>query len=333
MCMVTLHTKSHCCRAVVVQHGKRRRQCKSCKQTWSIRQKRRGRKPVRVHPTVETIALSSHETLRHRAKRLHKGRETIRRRHARNLEMLYRKLPQPEAPPQKLIAVIDGKAFRFGTEEYTVYLIALRSVHGTYACVMEPVFLPGHESTAGWNIAFDALSVSIRRRIYAVVVDGIVSLERIAKERGWKLQRCHFHLIKTLQSLRGKRWARVRQKQLRENMYQLIREALRTSDEDRAQKIRLHIQQLVADPRCPRWYGLKVRGFLKRFDRFRTYRHAPELRLPTTTNTVETVCNRIADTVQQTRGFRTPTSCKRWLTVLIRTLPLVKCNGANSPQK
>jgi len=329
VCMNTLHTKSPCCKSKIHKFGTRRRQCSYCKKTWRVRQKKRGRKPIRVHPSIKRVAFASHETLRHRAIRYRKGRELIRRRHAANVSKLMHKLPSPKAPRGQLIAVVDGKHFCFNRKSYTLYQILLRPVHKNFARIMDPVFLPGHETSVGWEQAFDFLPESTRQRIVAVVSDGIYAIERIGQKNGWIIQRCHFHLLKTLQGLRGKRWSTVSHKQLRETIYNMVREALDTSDDCRAQQLHTAITKIVYTPHSPQWFALRVRGFLRRFDRFRSYHSHPDLNLPRTTNSAESVFNQISYTIHQTRGFRTLESCQRWLTIQIRTMSDIRCNGHN----
>lgn len=327
--MKTLHTKSICCRTVVYRYGARRRQCVQCKRTWRVRKKKRGRKSIRVHPSINKVALPSQETLRHRAKRISKGREIIRRRHHKNIGLLLKKLPLQKAPRGELIAIVDGKWSRFDAKTYTTYEILLRATNGSHALAVEPVFLQGRESSPGWHHAFDCLPNSVQKRIRVVVSDGITGIEALARHRGWLVQRCHFHLLATLQPMRGKRWAKVRQKGLRETMYQLIYRAISTSNDHEAQCILTAINHLVHDPRFPKWYGVKVRGFLRYAHLFRTYRNYPEYNIPTTTNAIEAVFKQISETIRQTRGFRNSESYQRWITIQIRMLPGIRCNGHN----
>lgn len=330
--MNKLHAKSPCCNADVYRCGGRRRQCKLCKKTWSIRSKKRGRKVKRIQPSISRIAFASHESLRHKAKRLNQSREIVRRRHEKNISALLKRISKPQAPPGELIAIIDAIACSFKRNPFTLYLILLRPISARSAVVMEPVFLNGCESVTGWQKVFAELSCETRKRIKVVVSDGLTGMDGYISQQGWVYQRCHFHLLKTLQALRGKRWKNVPQKNLREKIYRLIRKLLETSSRNEAERIFAKLGELSKDPSCPYWFGRRVRGCLQQWKYFRSYRVCPELHIPTTTNSVESVNRLIKDTVHQTRGFKTPTSFQRWATLQIRTMSSIKCNGHNYQQ-
>lgn len=325
--MVIIHAKSPCCRARVNRFGSRRRQCVECKKTWRIRLKKRGRKPVRVHPKIEKMAYASSESLRHRAKRFKKGRELIRRRHSRMMDQLIKKLPSPHAPPGPLIAMIDGWVQYFDKKEYTLYLILLRSIHSTRAILTKPIVLAGHENINSWKQAFSLLDPAILNRIRAVVSDGFSGYHVFAKERGWILQRCHVHLLRTLYPLLGKRCSTPKHKGLRKKMYQLVLNILETSDHKRAEQLFSQLSEMAYYSYCPRWFGLRTRGFLKQYQNFRSYIEHPELHLPKTTNAAECVFRQLSDTLRQTRGFRNPQAMIKWIELQFKIIQSVQCNG------
>lgn len=325
--MKTLRTKSPCCKAKVYHFGHRRRQCSLCKKTWRIRKKKQGRKSIRVHPSFESTVIERKESLRHKAKRLDKNREQVRRRHARNLELLLEKLPLPKAPRGNLIMIIDGWSLYFKKKCFVLYLILLRSVNSKKAIVMEPCLLPGYEKKSGWEYVLNQLSLSVQKRIKAIVLDGITGVECLAQEWGWIVQRCHFHQLSTLQSLRGKRWSTVKHKELREEIYQNVVKILKTTSENKAKILVRQTRCLLQKPECPKWLKCRVGGFLRRVDFFRAYRRYPELNLPTTTNSAECVNQMITEIVRLTRGFRTPESFEKWMKVRIRTMKPIQCNG------
>ena len=325
--MTLVHAKSPCCRARVVRFGSRRRQCVQCNRTWRIRSKKRGRKRVRVHPNVEKIAFASSESLRHRAQRLKKGREFLRRRHSQVMDKLIKKLPSPQAPPGPLIAIIDGWIRFFDQKAYTLYLILLRSTHSTRAILTQPVILAGHENIDGWKEAFSTLDPAIIERICAVVSDGVTGFHVFARERNWILQRCHIHLLRTLYPLLGKRCSTPQHKGLRKRMYQLVLNILETSNHKRAEQLVSQLSEMANYPYCPKWFGMRTRGFLKQYQDFRSYLKHPELNLPITTNSAESVFRLLSDTVRQTRGFRTPQAMNKWITLQFKIIKSIKCNG------
>lgn len=325
--MPLVHAKSPCCRARVVRFGSRRRQCVQCKRTWRIRSKKRGRKPVRVHPNVEKIAFASSESLRHQAKRLKKGRELLRRRHSQVMDKLIKKLPSPQAPPGPLIAVIDGWIQFFDQRAYTLYLILLRSTHSTRAALTQPVILAGHEDIHGWSKVFSLLDPAIFKRICAVVSDGVSGFNVYARKHHWISQRCHIHLIRTLYPLLGKRNSTAKHKKLREKMYQNVLEILKTPNHKRAKQLVLQLSKMAYRPYCPKWFGFRTRGFLKQYQDFRSYLRHPELNLPKTTNSAESVFRLLSDTLRRTRGFRTPQAMGKWITLQLKIIKSIKCNG------
>lgn len=328
--MNKLHAKSTCCKASVHRVGNRRRQCSKCKKTWSIRPKKRGRKIIRVHPRINLIAFSSQESLRHKAKRLNKSREVIRRRHARNIDNLLKRTGKPKAPPGKLIAIVDAVAFSFKGRSYTFYQVLLRSISDNIAVVMEPILMEGCETITVWKKVFNQLDDNDFNRIQVVVSDGLTGMESYVLQQGWIYQRCHFHLLKMLQTLRGKRWKNVPQKKLREDVYQLVRKLLAVSSEDEAYQIFLKLQELSKI--CPVWLARRLRGCLKQWKSFRSYRIHPELHIPITTNSVECANRLIKDTIHRTRGFRNPESLQRWIILQVRNMSFIKCNGHNYQQ-
>ena len=330
--MKTLHSKSPCCGETIHRFGQRRRQCTLCKKTWRSRLKKRGRKQRRLHPDIANTVLERGESLRHQAKRLKKNRECLRRKHRQNLEHLLKRLPKPVAPRGFLIAVVDGWAVTIRNERYTVYIILLRAVADNRAVVMEPYIAKGHEHLPGWKVAFGELPDETKKRICALVSDGLTGMHTLAQEYGWVYQRCHFHLLKMMQSLRGRRWSTVKHKFLREQMYQMIVTILKTRTDRYATRISNQLRQLLGDPRCPKWFGLRARGFLKQLPYFRSYRKYIDLHLPTTTNSAENICRALTRTKRRTRGFSSVASLRLWIIVQIRTMRPISCNGKSINQ-
>jgi len=325
--MKTLHIKSPCCQAKIYHFGNRRRQCSLCKKTWRIRVKKRGRKNIRVHPNIESTVIRRKESLRHQSSRLNKGREKVRKHHHKNLELLLKSTSPTIAPRGQLIAIIDGWHLYFKKQKYTVYLILLRSINDNRAIIMEPVLINGWENKNDWERVFSLLPSSVQKRIKAVVSDGITGIEGISNERGWILQRCHFHQLKMLQTLRGQKWSTINNKELREHIYQNVCKILETPSDYLANKLFLETKQLLQKPECPKWLKRRVSGFLRRVDNFRAYRKYPHLNLPITTNSAECVWQGITETFRLTRGFSTPKSFELWLKVQLRTTKTIKCNG------
>lgn len=325
--MSTLHAKSPCCHTLIYRFGKRRRQCSNCKKTWSSWKKKRGRKSIRVHVRTQTLAFASHESLRHRAQRLKKGRETLRRRHAVKMNLLIKNLHHPSFPEGRLIAIIDGYQLFFSNDPWTLYLLLLRPLTTSWATVIEPCLIAGQETIRGWEQVFEALPQEVLERIQAVVSDGTIGIEQMVRSRGWVMQRCHIHLLRVLRRLLGNRWDKVEAKQLRKEAYEHVITVLTSSDKCEVQQSIVSLRSLAYSVRCPRQFGLKLRGFLRSYEAFRSYHMYPELNLPTTTNSAEAVCGKIAELNRRTRSFRNPQSFEKWVKVQVRLMPKVQCRG------
>lgn len=325
--MKRIHVKSACCGAKVQRNSGSRRRCSACGKTWRIRPKKRGRKQVRVHANINTTVIARGESIRKKAVRTGKSKSTLARRHATNLSELLRTLPEPKAPKGDLIAVVDGMIVTLQGKRHTVYLILLRPLTDTRATLMEPLILKGHETTAGWRQALLTLEPECQKRIKALVSDGHTGLKLIVREYGWVHQRCHFHLLKDIQSVRGKRWGRVTHKELREKMYQLIVQALREKSEKKAYTLVTQLHTYATLPECPPWFGRKARNFIRECVAFRAYRHYPKLNLPTTSNVAESSVRLLADIITNARGFSSKPALECWLKVKVRSMPPLTCNG------
>jgi hypothetical protein len=114
---------------------------------------------------------------------------------------------------------------------------------------------------------------------------------------------------------------------VRETLYRLTRQALELPDGARLQLVLKRLEGLVQKPMGSRVIRMVVREFLRRTEQFRAYRIYPELRLPTTTGTVEAMGRRVRDLMRQTRSIRSPQALQLWATALIRMRPRIMCNG------
>ncbi len=328
--MMNKHAKSPCCNAVVRRFGRRRRQCSQCKTTWRIRQKRRGRKQVRITDSLLAGTFLHKETLVQRSRRSPLTAAVLQKRHRRQLIEHINHTQTISVPTGALILIFDGIWFQFQANRWVVYLLAVRPVQSARAIFLEPIFLPGRESLAAWRYVLKQLPPNIDKRIVATVTDGCRGVARLAAERGWVSQRCHFHLIAELQRMRGV-GKRVEHPEIRQAIYRHVRETLETTNPKRLQKLQNILHRLAIHSHCPQWMGMRVREFLRHLDNFRAYLNHPELRLPSTTNTVESMGRTIRDMVRRSHGFRTPQSLRQWIKTLIRFYPSRTCNPKTLP--
>ncbi|KKT98811.1 MAG: hypothetical protein UW98_C0002G0019 [Parcubacteria group bacterium GW2011_GWC2_45_15] len=72
----------------------------------------------------------------------------------------------------------------------------------------------------------------------------------------------------------------------REQIYLAVRKILIAKPEKLNRCVK-ELTALLAKNNCPRRLGAIAREFLRRLDQFRSYRNYPSLRLPNTTNSVE----------------------------------------------
>jgi len=276
---------------------------------------------------IGAVEFGQQESLRHRAARLGRSRESIRRRYARRLDGLLHRLPIPRMPHGPLIAVIDGWWVSCAGQPFTLYIVLLRPVAGQHATVMEPLLLPGRESEEGWAQALAALPLKAQHQIVAVVCDGAVVLWPLIRSRGWLLQRCHFHLLASIRNYISAGW-RSRKRNLGKSIFNTVQTTLRTNAPDELVVLRLRLLRLIRQVK--NWkLRSRLNGFLRNLEDHHTYLRHPELHIPTTTNAAECVCGLVSDTIHRTRGFSTPESLHRWITVQIRLMKPVRCNGFN----
>lgn len=319
--MSTLHEKSPCCGRIVRRYGGRRRQCGACQKTWRSWQRSRGRKKKR---------LSMLPALRY----LQGGTAPTRILQPSVIRFVSA-TPWPIVPREEsLIAVAD--AFRQWIEGrlLSVYLITLRPVQDSWAIIIPPHFAEGRESWAEWQAAFTRLSPEILGSIRALVCDGHSGLIATAKRHGWLIQRCNFHIIAKLQGRRS-RWRWSRHRAAGERLFYLVRTVLTSASSAEMQTARKELRMIGATTKSPQ-LRVYLSGFLTHYREYRTYLAHPDLSLPRTTNTAESLIAGIRSLVHRARGFRTQYSFKLWIIAFLKYKKKIRCNGAslkNQPNK
>ncbi len=326
--MNSKHAKSPCCGARVRRFGRRRRQCVHCKHTWTVRQKKRGRPLHRTAPTILRRIFEDGFTLRQLAALHHRvALPTYRYRFRKELErFVARPSPQP-LPSGPLVLLADGLWFQFKGQPWVLYLTALKPCHGDYAVFLDPVLIAGTEKPARWEQALANIPQAATERIRAIVVDNLPGMHRLARQRGWVLQLCHFHLLLKLYGKRGSRPHALRGGPVREELNQYIRQVLELPDGttlDATLQRLLHLAQ--TDCGTAR-IQMTVRAFLRDLEFYRSYLQYPQLGLPQTTNTVESMGRLIREMFRRNRAGSNPDSTLRWATAFIRIRPTVTCNS------
>lgn len=122
--MNKIHEKSPCCRGDIRRYGRRRRQCSICHKTWSVWQKKRGRKRIRVN-IVSAVAFIEHcrTPIRKQAGTRNKNQYRL----ARSRQHLVSTVPWPSVPQKgNLIVVADALVKYLEKGWHAWYLILVR---------------------------------------------------------------------------------------------------------------------------------------------------------------------------------------------------------------
>jgi len=322
--MKTLHLKSPCCQEIIYQHGGKRRACSKCGKTWTIRPKKRGPKPIRRFQNPVTEILLKGITLTSWANRrgitLATASEQLQRHLIQFLKRPLRQIPSPG--PYVLLA--DALRFTFRKQDWTMFLLALKPLSENQAYFLDPVLLPGGESYENWISAFKTIPQELRKQVKALISDGFRTSKNIALEQNWIHQRCHFHLIAYLQVRRGKRKKYIAGGSVREAIYQAVMKLLKEQNQIRVERLKARLRKLADYPDCPRSLQMTVSEFLRALPEFRAYLDYPNLHLPKTTGSVETMGKLIR---KRTRILRTVRALKLWATALVRLKSPITCNG------
>ncbi|MBI5733513.1 MAG: hypothetical protein HY973_01025 [Candidatus Kerfeldbacteria bacterium] len=325
--MNNLHTNSPCCIALIRRYGPRRRQCAKCLHTWRIRHKTLGRKRRRVSVNLARQYLSRElPSLKALARRRGCNRSTLGYILRASLKDFDRRVGWQDAPAQGyLVAVADACVVQVDKKPCTIYLILLKGINDTRAVISAPYFALGYENEADWLAAFGKLSPAIKQRIRALICDGAQSLRGVAIEHHWLIQRCHFHLVLSLGSYlsQGKKsrhpvYARL--------VFTALYQVLKAYPWVKAARGLYYLNYLAGFTKS-RGFHKVINGFLTYAREYRTYREYPELHLPTTTNTAESLVGCIKRLLTQTRGMRTKRSLDLWLNCLLKHLGTITCHG------
>jgi len=325
------HAKSPCCRGEIRKYGTRRRQCALCKKTWRVRKKKRGRKRSRATSSLVTRYLR-HEipSLHARARARTRAPDTIERRVQRSRDFFLSHTPWPHVPADgMLIALADAMMREIRSEMYTVYFILIRPTDSNEAIIMEPYVQMGKETHEGWYAAFRTVPVLVRRRILALVCDSHQGLVSVASRSHWFLQRCNFHIIASIQGRRS-RFAASRHRPVGERLYRLTSQILTIKDQHVVNKLITEIESIGWETDSTQLRKI-ISGFVAHADQYRTYLSHPELRLPRTNNTCETLIGGFQNLTHRMRGYSSARSFRQWLDAYLKNRKTVTCNPSDQP--
>lgn len=305
-----------------------------CGHTWTIRPKKRGRPVHRTSPTLLHRVLVKGCTLRQLFSRRtdvalpgyrYRFRQALRRFVAR---------PGPQRIPRgPLVLLADGLWFEFDGIPWVLYLTALKPCSGRKATFLDPLLLPGKEGASRWQQVVAAIPRSATRRIQALVVDNLPGMRKLAGQRRWVLQLCHFHLLLKLMARRGRIRYALRGGRVREEIHELVRAALQLPEGRRLNQALARLRYLSRGDCGTVRIQTTVRELLMSVQFYRSYRTHPALGLPLTTNGVESMCRLLRAMFRSSRAGSNPASVLLWATAFVRLRPPITCNGHSFNRK
>jgi hypothetical protein len=203
--MKFLHEKSKCCGAKIIRFGGKRRQCTLCKKTWRVHPAKQGRKPLRKQCRYLKKVFNHGFRVNQLSFNSRLSTDAVYKRFASSLDAVVSQKRTIRIRGDKLILIIDAEWQYFKSELWTLYFLAVKAVGTEKVIILDPALRRGKENAIIWNNVINQIPASVKKRIIAIVSDGIRGIENIAASNGWVLQRCHFHILSRLQKMRGKR--------------------------------------------------------------------------------------------------------------------------------
>ncbi|MBI3443036.1 MAG: transposase [Candidatus Sungbacteria bacterium] len=185
--------------------------------------------------------------------------------------------------------IMDGLRFVFKGKPWTLYVIAAKPATENFAVFLDPVLIAGDEGAGHWREALTRLPGSLIKRVLAMVSDGFQGSGNIAKQRGWIHQRCHFHLLYSLQNRLGRRRSTVRGRIIREMIYHTVCNMITDQNARKMGTYARILRRCIKNPKCPKTLVMIARDFLREFHAFRSYLDYSQLNLPATTGTIESM--------------------------------------------
>jgi hypothetical protein len=236
--------------------------------------------------------------------------------------------PVPQKFPEgTLVLLVDGLWFRFKDRPWVLYLMAVKACCGSEAVFLDPVLVPGREGALSWRKALSTIPAEVLARIRAIAADNLPGMKKLAHENGLVLQLCHFHLLMKLMAVRHGVKRALRGGKVREEIHALVRGVLELPEGKPHEGVLGRLRMLAGADCGTQRIRTNVVEFLKTFRYYRNYLKYPELGLPHTTNTVESMCRIIREMFRSSRAGSNPESVQLWAKALIRMRPNITCNG------
>ena len=321
--------KSKCCGSQIIRFGGTRRQCTACRTTWRIRPAKRGPKPRRKQVEYLRKVFRHGFKVKQLALKSKLSIDAIYKIFAGNLNSIVQQKRMVRIRGNKLIVVIDAEWHYFERRLWTLYFLAIKPTESQTAVILDPILMSGKENATSWSAILDRMPKTVKKRVIALISDGIRGIESVAENNEWIIQRCHFHLLSALQKRRGKR-ATTLGRLVREEIYNTVKRALSETSDRRLDILCKRLAVLANNENCPKAMRMIGRDFLRRINEYRAYLNYPEFNLPTTTNVMESVNSYITE---KTRTVRTPRAWHKWAIACVRMKPKFTCKGANYQPK
>lgn len=243
--------------------------------------------------------------------------------------MFCRTMPWPVLPHEApLILLADATLKLIKKRWYTIYVMLVRSPDESVAWIVPPVILPGKETGGGWAAALGTLPADRLAAVKVLVCDGHRGLVDFAKRRRWLIQRCHFHLIASIQGRRS-RWDRSRHQEEGRRIYVLVKRILDAPADTDIKTLRIGVDNLALSTDS-RELRKALTGFATNAEDFRTYLYHPNLHLPRTNNTSEACIGTIESLLKRLRGISNLCALSKWIEALVKHKKKIACNGALS---
>jgi hypothetical protein len=291
-----------------------------------VRPKRRGRKHYRSSYVLPTLILLRRHTIPQLTSRYHASPAALRYRAREAMRAVTRQAHQLSLPDGDLVLLVDGLWSTFQGEYWVLYDMAVKSVAENMVYFLDPVQRLGREGAEGWQTAVATLPPELRIRVKAMVSDGLPCFEAVAQRNHWLNQFCHWHLRQALESKLGRHRRQLGSRWLRERIYQAVCEALKTSDAQRLEELSCQLQHWVGHWDCTRRLRWVVNQFLRRRDSFRTYLDHPDLGLPTTVCSLESMHHLLRGAIGSVNN---PQSLLLRATTFLRFHPTLICNASS----
>jgi len=312
--MKLLHEKSKCCSAKIIRFGGKRRQCIICRKTWRVHPAKRGRKASRKRKHYLDKVFKHGFSVKQLAVHSCLSTEVIYKKFRKELNAFVAEKRIVRIRGPKLVLIIDAQWQIFKGKYWTLYCLAVKPTNSDKAIIFDPVLKQGRESATIWDTVITEIPFSVKKRVIAVVSDGIRGFDAVAKKHNWIIQRCHFHLLNVLQKMRGKRIS-TPGRLMREKIYLTAKAILTETSEPRLKILCCRIVKLTHDKQCPVRMRMAVNGMIRHLSEFRNYLEYPSFNLPTTTNVMESVNNLIK---RRSGTVNSPQAWHKWAIATIR---------------